>query len=436
MLTRQRARRFVEMVMNQRGRKGIELSIVEWKGGLTRFARNKIVQNIEQDSIIVRMRVRSGKKMVEVQFSDLSKDTVDKAYRQAISGLSTQGETDLLPLIPKQNYKRTVKRLKSLAITPMDKAKKIKQVCEEGENRGIEISGAYSVQGTVYCIANSKGLFAFWEGAQSECSVTALKDDGAGWAMEFSFGEPDVIRVAKVAMEKAEKSQHPKDINPGKYDVVLEPSAAAQLVGFLVYLACNGKFFAEGRALASHHLGKKLFSESLTVVEDYAHPMHLGMPFDADGVPRRRVVLIEKGVLKGVYHDRNSARMVKARSTGNAIMEREWSPAPMSLVVQPGTETLKSMIENTERGLLITELHYVNALDPLQVVLTGMTRNGLFWIEDGRVAYPVKNLRFTENISQAMARIKGIGRELVQMEGIAVPAMSVEGFAFSSKTDF
>jgi predicted Zn-dependent protease len=192
----------------------------------------------------------------------------------------------------------------------------------------------------------------------------------------------------------------------------------------------------------SGRIGRRLLDERVTILDDVRHPGTIGIPFDFEGLPRKTVTLIEKGVARSVVYDRPTAAKEGVVSTGHALPQPNTSgPLPLNLVMQPGDATLEEMIASTEEGILVTHFHYTNLLDPIPLSVTGMTRDGTFRVRNGKVRHPLKNLRFTESVVEAFGRIEAIGREAIYTHafwggGTVCPPVKIRGFNFSSETRF
>jgi predicted Zn-dependent protease len=222
---------------------------------------------------------------------------------------------------------------------------------------------------------------------------------------------------------------------------VLEPAAVSTLVGFLAWIGFGGRLLLEGRSCLSGREGERVAAEAITISDDARRAGTLGLPFDFEGVPRTRVPLIESGVFRGGVYDLRTAKLAGTTTTGHALPSpNPDGPFPLNLFVEPGDATLQDMVAATERGLLVTRFHYSNIVHPVESTITGMTRDGTFAIERGEVAHPVKNLRFTQSILEALRDATTLGdrTELASeffFSASRVPAMKVEAFNFSGRSD-
>jgi predicted Zn-dependent protease len=293
-------------------------------------------------------------------------------------------------------------------------------------------------------LANSSGLFAYNDYTSASFSVTVMADDSSGWAdstqPNIHAVHPEVL--TSVALEKALAGRRPRALPPGEYDVILEPAAVAELLLFMAWDGFGALPYLEGRSFVSGRLGQKILSEKVMIVDDVYNHQTLGLNFDYEGMPRQRVVLVDGGVAKAVVHDRKTAKEAGTESTGHALPQPNTNgPMPLNLMLAGGDSSVDEMVASTDRGLLITHFHYTNILEPMTLMITGMTRDGVFWVEKGKVRHPVKNFRFTESVVKAFNQVEALGRETVYAHafwggGIVCPAAKIRGFNFSSGTRF
>jgi predicted Zn-dependent protease len=251
----------------------------------------------------------------------------------------------------------------------------------------------------------------------------------------------DFMDIAETAIEKAVMARNPREIEAGEYTVVLEPPAVAELVSFLGWMGFGAQGYIDGRSSLCGKLGTKIAADSVNISDDVYHPDSTGFCFDFEGSVRQRVDLVVDGVSEALVHSKRTARKMNVEPTGHAFAEpNNWGPMPMNLVMDTGDDSFEDMISSTKDGLLVTHFHYVNVADPTDLVLTGMTRDGLFRIKDGKVIGAVRNMRFTESVFKALKNIVMICDEAqpANEEGssVIVPAVKIENFRFSSKTDF
>jgi predicted Zn-dependent protease len=309
---------------------------------------------------------------------------------------------------------------------------------------GFHAAGALETLAVEVALANSNGQFCYAPSTQASVTTVVSGGDGGAGAAEQAVGRVDDLDPAAVgarAAQKARDSQAPRDVEPGRYDVILEATAVDTLVSFLAYMGFSGRAIAEGRSPFSGKAGEKVCAASIDIFDDALSPETIGIPFDFEGTPKRRTPLIERGVFVGGVHDRRSAKVAGTESTGHALPPpNPDGPFPLNLFLGTGDATLEEMIGSTRRGLLVTRFHYSNVVHPIETTITGMTRDGTWLIENGAVAHPVKNLRFTQSILEALTNTEMVGREsqIVSEFFFAasrVPALKISGFNFSSASD-
>jgi predicted Zn-dependent protease len=281
-----------------------------------------------------------------------------------------------------------------------------------------------------------------------------LADDSSGWqkANSPNAATLDAIALAQTAAEKAAKSVAPHEIPPGKYTVILEPAAVLDMAGFMFW-DFGGLAILDQRSFLTNRVGSKLFGDNINIWDDVAHPLQSGSPFDGEGMPRQRLQLVENGVVKRLVYARGTAARMKnsehkdqvgpVEPTGHGFpLPNEMGEAPMNLVFvpPPRPKTIDEMIASTERGVLVTRLWYIREVDPYEKILTGMTRDGTFYVEDGKVRYGVRNFRFNESLIHMLSNVEEMGMP-VRASGeesfdMVVPAMKVKDFNFTEVTKF
>jgi predicted Zn-dependent protease len=315
---------------------------------------------------------------------------------------------------------------------------------ESRSHPSLLAAGAFETAATEVAVATSAGQFAYGPSTQARVNtVVSSSEGGTGTAEQLAarIGDIDAARAGRVAAAKAASSERPRDLPAGRYDVVLEPMAVDTMVVFLSYIGFNGRAIVEGRSPFSGRQGQQVAAPDVDIYDDALSPLSLGLPFDFEGTPKRRLPIIERGVFVTGVHDRRSARQAGVEPTGHAL------PAPnpegafaLNLFLEPGQATMEQMIAGTERGLLVTRFHYTNVVNPMETTITGMTRDGTWLIEGGEVAYPVKNLRFTQSILEALSNVEALGDQ-AELAGefffaaSRVPAAKIRGFTFSGTSD-
>ncbi|MDQ3957649.1 MAG: TldD/PmbA family protein, partial [Actinomycetota bacterium] len=262
-----------------------------------------------------------------------------------------------------------------------------------------------------YGVFNSKGIDCF--DSYTRAVATALVDDGdaTGWAESSSHavGDIDWAGVGRLAADKAVAGHGAGDAEPGDYEVVLEPPAAAVLLDYLSYVGFGAKQVLDGESFLSTKTGAEVAAPSVTVADDAWHPRSVGIGFDFEGVPRTRVPVIESGIARGPVTDLRTAAALGTSATGHYSGSNEFGPYASNVVLEVGDQSYEDLVGGVRDGLLVTRFHYVNVLDRPSTLMTGMTRDGTFRIRDGAVAEPVRNLRFSQGVLDALASVTGIG---------------------------
>ncbi|MBU1936221.1 TldD/PmbA family protein, partial [bacterium] len=325
------------------------------------------------------------------------------------------------------------------------RAQAVLQGIEGCKKLSFRAAGTCSTGWGAVAVANTNGLLCSHKDTSATFGISAQTDDSSGWAEASSrdFGKIDIGVLIAVAIEKAKSSRNARSFEPGHYTVVLEPAAVTDFLEFMGWFGFGGQGFVEGRTFMAGKLGQKVFGDNISIVDDAYNEMQRGLPFDFEGLPRKKVTLIENGVAKAVVHDRISAQKANTETTGHALPQPSAEGAmPFNLMLAPGDSSLEEMVASTERGILVTRFHYTNVIDPMELVLTGLTRDGTYLIENGKIAAPLKNLRFTQSIVEAMKAVEAISRDRKTMlsewgmGAFTVPALKISRFNFSSETGF
>ena len=324
----------------------------------------------------------------------------------------------------------------------MDRARAVTRVCRMAGKSKQTAAGIFSSGLSRSVLANSRGLFAHYEQTRAEFSVTILEKDSSGWAKSNSpeISEIDPDALAESASRKAAESRKPRELAPGHYTAILEPPAVLDLVGFLFY-DFAGTAILDKRSCFTGRVGKKVLGENITLWDDVYHPLQLGAPYDGEGFPRQKVLLVDRGVPKNLVYARATAKKMKAKPTGHGFeLPNDQGEAPVNLVFSGGDKSVDDMIRSTERGILVTRLWYIRDVDPYEKILTGMTRDGTFLVEDGRVTGGIRNFRFNQSVIEMLSNVEMLG-PAVRAAGeesfeMVVPPMKVANFHFSEVTKF
>ena len=436
--------RLAERVLKLSDAEETEVDIGATTDALTRFANNTIHQNVAEEILGISIRTVVDGRTARSTTNKTDDDSLRRAIATAVSLARNQPKNpDLLPMLKKQKYEKVSRFFSSTAkTTPQDRARAVARVCKLADKRKQTAAGIFASGESRSVLANSRGLFARYEQTRSEFSVTILESHSSGWAKENS---PDIRTIdpealAESASEKAAKSREPREIPAGRYTTILPPSAVLDLVGFLFY-DFAGTAVLDKRSCFTGRMGKKLLGDNITLWDNAYHPLQSGPAYDGEGMPRQKVLLVDKGVPKNLVYSRATAKKMKAKPTGHGFsLPNDYGEAPMNLVFAGGDKSIAEMVRTTERGILVTRLWYIREVDPYEKILTGMTRDGTFLIENGRVAGGIRNFRFNESIIEMLSNVEMLG-PAVRAAGeesfeMVVPAMKVRDFHFSEVTKF
>lgn len=440
MLTREQAKKLAEKVLSFSTFPECDVSIGSSENASIRFALNGITTSgftIGQSMSITSVRDgKSGSATVD-EFDDKSlREAVRRTEQLAI--LSPPNPERNSPIEPQkysgaENYAGTTAAARNRAMIPH-----IRSIVEGAKNSGLIAAGFFQRSADVAAIANKNGNFGFGRLADAHLSTTIRSADGAssGWASQPSvrIEEIDGAAVGKIAIEKCLRWKNPKRLEPGKYTVILEPTAAGDLIQ-LLGPSLQARAAEEGRGFLSRKgggtlAGEKLFPESITLRTAPFSGLYSALPWSGfEGIPANEIAWIENGVVKNLVYDRYWARKAEKPAT----------PVPSHLVLEGGGKSLSELIASVDRGLLVTRFWYIRMVNPQTVQLTGLTRDGLFLIEDGKVTSPVVNFRFNESPVRLLQNTIALGKPVRvrggEGSGMIAPPLVVKEFPFTSVSD-
>jgi len=412
---------------------------------LTRFSNNYIHQNVSETNMSISVRATVNKRLGYASTNRLDRDsikaTVDKAAQIATH---RPPDPDFVSLpAPKPITKRDLIAKSTVECTPDRRATDLKRLIDMAAKNNLTAAGAYSTGHNVIGIANTLGVKATTVISEASLKSVVMSETSSGYgsAIAVDIDDIDIEALASEAVEKALKSQNPVDLEPGIYTVILEPEAVADMVSFMAYAGFGALSLQEGRSFMKDKFGRQILSPSISIWDDAFDANTIGLPFDFEGVPKQRVVFIENGIAKEVCYDSYTANKEGKTSTGHALpAPNVHGPLPLNLIMAPGDSSLKQMIENSERAILVSRFHYTNLEDPIKTILTGMTRDGTFLVENGEVKAPVKNLRFTQSIVNALSKVELVSEDRKLKEaflgGSYVPWLKISEFNFTGVTQF
>ena len=444
MLTPDDARGIFETALAHAGKAELEVMAGDRRYSLTRFANNTIHQNVSERSRYVSVRTAADQRTARVSINRLDRESVRRAVEEALAIMrASEPDTELLRMAAPSPIPPVDHWCASTALaTPQIRAKAACDAIQMIESHGQDAAGFYSTGESFDALLNSSGIEAHHTETMSQFSITAMASDSSGWAKASSIecGDLDPVTLARTAADKAALSAHPRELPAGNYTVVLEPAAVLDLVG-QIFGDFSGTALHDKRSFLSDRLGETLFGSNITIDDDVYHPLQSGPAYGGEGLPRQRVRLVEAGRASNVVHSRLSAHRAKVEPTGHGFpLPNEHGEAPMNIVMAGGDATIDQMIASTKRGILVTRFWYIREVEPYEKLMTGMTRDGTFLIENGEIAGGLRNFRFNQSIIELLKNVemmspsvRASGEEAFDM---VVPAMKVRDFHFTEVTRF
>jgi len=397
-----------------------EVTISSGTDALTRFATSFIHQNVADAVRRIHLRVALDGHVAEAFGNQTDDDALDRLVRSATEAARLRPPDPGWPGLAPPAPAPAVEHWDDATASADPDARAERVVAFVAAAAGLETAGFCSTEGITLAFANSAGqrLSGRTTTAALDGIARTPTSDGSARAVSVRLSDLDGSAAGATATRRARDSADPTDLEPGRYEVVLSPSCVANVLTFLSVYGFNGRAVDEGRSFAS--VGEAQFDAAINLVDDVAHPMTAGVPFDAEGTPKRRVELVRDGVTVGLVHDRRTAKALGAESTGHAVEGAgSWGAIPSNLVLEPGAGSDTDLVSAVQRGLLVTDLWYTRILDPRTQVVTGLTRNGVWLVEDGRISRPVSNMRFTQSFLEALGpgAVRAVGSDATVVTG-------------------
>jgi predicted Zn-dependent protease len=408
--------------------------------GNIRFALNNVSTSGIVDNTELAVQVAFGKRVGTATINEFDDASLERVVRRAedLARLAPENP-EFVPAVSKQNYKASQTFSESTAaITPEFRAQVAADSIGPCKGNGLIAAGFLEDGQSFEAFANSNGNFGYQRGTNFDFTCTVRTEDGrgSGWvgrnlkeAADFKTDQ-DV----RIAMRKASESSEAKALEPGKYTVILEPAAAAGLISFMMRFF-NARMADEGRSFLSkkgggNKLGEQIYDPRVNITADPWHPQAPVMPWDDEGLPREKMAIVENGKVVNLNYSRYWAQKNDKRAVGG----------PGNLLMAGGDKSIADLVRTTEKGVLVTRTWYIRMVDPQTVLLTGLTRDGTFYIENGQIKYPVKNFRFNESPVIMLNNIDELGRP-VRVAGdesdfvMMIPPMRLRDFTFTSLSD-
>jgi predicted Zn-dependent protease len=407
------------------------------RAALTRFAESSIHQNLVETNLKITLRAVAGK-----QVGCATTNRTDRDGLRAVAANASRLARNSAPRpdfhslpAPQPISKVEAFAASTAASTPEDRAEAVEKIITEARRIKAIASGSLSASTGESAVANTLGTRAYQPWTKAELVVIIADGEASGYG-EWQGKDIAALsagQVAETAAKKCVQSQDAEPIEPGRYTVILEEPAVADMLEYLGWLGLGATSFQEGRSFLCGRIGKQVAADCISLWDDGRDPRLFPMAFDFEGMPKRKVMLIERGIAAGVVYDSFTAGKEDKQSTGHAIpATMTYGPMPLHLCLAPGDSTLEEMIASTHRGILVSRFHYTNAVSPRETIITGMTRDGTFLIQDGKISRPVQKLRFTESIIGTLLRTEMLSREVRLSADCLVPALKASSFTFTS----
>lgn len=425
---------------------GVEVVVHRQAGGVARFANSQIHQNTWAEDVLVNVRAVTADGRVGVAGAHTDDPAQVAATAEAALAIARVSPVDgAFPGLAPSAATRAVPVDHAIVeATPEHRAAAVRTIVAELPS-GLEAAGAFSTVGAELAVFTTAGQRAYTPVSSTQLTLVVIGPSSSGYAEAGgrTLDEVDPVAVARTAAAKARAAAEPVDVVPGEWAVVLEPAATNTLVQFLAVLGFGGKAYLEGRAFTTGRMGGRVAAPAVTIVDDALSGDTVGVPFDFEGTPKQRVDLLRDGFVAGVVHDRHTAAQAGVASTGHGLLApNPAGPVALNPLLRSGGDgRIDDLVGGLERGLLVTRFHYTNVVEPMNTVLTGMTRDGTFLVEDGRVTAAVRNLRFTQSILGALAEVDAISSETgyaseLFFGGSRCPALRLPAFSFTGTTNF
>jgi predicted Zn-dependent protease len=433
-LSKEEAQAILKKVLSYSKSDACEVSLSGSDGGNIRYARNAVSTAGQMSVMSLAVSATYGKKTGTATINEFDDASLQKVVKRAeeLAMLAPENPEYMAPLGPQTFAESATFNEKTAAITPDIRAEMVGQSLSVSKAAKLEAAGFLENGIRFNSIMNSKGLFAYNKSTDVSFSVTVRNQEGTGSGyVDKSYNDldkMDTLALSKIAAGKATRSAGAKAIEPGKYTVILEPLAASDIIenmfrGFDARSADEGRSFMSKKG-GGTRIGEQLFSENVNIYSDPLNPELPSATWDRDGLPITKTQWVKNGVVKNLAYSRYWAA------------QKGVQPLPFgrSIVIEGGTQSLEELIKSTEKGILVTRFWYIRSVDPQTLLLTGLTRDGTFYIENGEIKFPLKNFRFNESPVIMLNNVEALGKPVRTGTGM-IPAMKIRDFTFTSLSD-
>ncbi|NJK39720.1 MAG: TldD/PmbA family protein [Oscillatoriales cyanobacterium SM2_3_0] len=438
LVTEDEALSLVETVMQHSQAEEVVVTVSNSEASLTRYSENQISQNVNSTNFSLSITSYFGQRSATASTTELELEAILTTLNRSeeLARIAPE-DPEWVPVLPPQTYADRVPAfdLETAHLSPLVRAQQVQQVCEQSARAKVEGSGTLSTEAELYAIGNSQGLRACNRLTQADFSFTARIDNGSGWTQRtgWSLAQIPIAELTETVIERAYAARNPREVSPGVYPVVFDGAAFDTLLSWVMF-NLDARAADEGRSFMSkvdeqgkplgNRLGETLFSPQVNVRRDPGHPLLQTGTFSGGGLKQDQLDIIKEGVPQALAYSRYWAQKQGVEPRGNMY----------PFVMQDCDQSLDDLIRQTERGILVNRAWYVRYVNPRTLEVTGMTRDGTFWIEAGKIAYPIKNLRFNQSLPDMLKAVDGLSRAYRYGSTVS-PGVRVSAFNFSSVTD-
>lgn len=432
LLSEEQALSLIESVIKQSVADGVFVSINASESALSRFSENQISQNLNKTRFQLTITSYFGKRSASASTTEMDSEAITDTLKRSETLASFAPEDpEWVPLLEPQIYPDTTQAfdLPTASLSPLARGEMVQQVCSLSRNAGVTGSGTLSAASNIQALGNSVGVRAYTQTTEADFSFTAKQDNGSGWVNRtaWNIAELPLGKMTEEAIARALASRNPKEVQPGIYPVVFSAPAFASLLPWVIW-SLDARAADEGRSFMSkedgNKVGEQLFSPLVQVQRDRAHPLLQSEIFFSDGLSNTYLEIIKDGIPQTLSYSRYWAQQQGKQPTGSMY----------PIVMTGSNHSLTDLIAQTERGILVNRVWYVGYVNPRTLEVTGMTRDGTFWIENGKIAYPIKNLRFNQSLPEMLRDVEAVS-QVQRCRSSVIPGVKVRRFNFSSITD-
>ena len=433
-LSKSKSRNIIERALSFSTADEMRINLGGGRSGNTRFALNSITTSGDEDTLSIQVRAYFGKQHATASGTEISDEALKRVVQTAEDAARFVPEDpEYVPELGPQKYLPIKPYFRSTAAaSAKQRVNGAQSSLQPALENNLLSAGFFTNRHGFSAVGNSNKLFGYYRATNASFSVTTRTKDGtgSGWGSDSSrnIDQVDYQSASKRALQKAQGSSKSKTLEPGIYPVIMEPQAVADFIRFGSY-AMNARSADEGRSFFSkagggNKIGEQVAGDNITLRSDPTHPQLLGGPFGGDGLPAKKNTWIKDGVLQQLYYDRYWAKKQGIEATGY----------PSNIIIEGEQGTLEDLISNTDRAVLVTRFWYIRFVDPQSLLLTGLTRDGTFWVENGRIQHAIKNFRFNESPMAVLNKVTGMSTP-VRIGGSMVPAIRASEFNFASLSD-